>query len=439
MNRYDFMLARNAPEPMASNPADERADQAANDMTDEELAAELEGIEEAQVEEIAETLPAPLTSAEVTERELRRLEAYRGEVLADVTDAKAAKALDTKRIEVKKTRTTAARICKSQREEAIRVQREWVAVERAVTERLEVVESHLEDEIARHDAWKTEQARKAEAERQARIRARVEQVVRLGAEIEMDRVEGLTDEEWESYAANLEAIALRRREAEARAARLTEAGDECSPEEAGELTEDQYALRLQVAQQAKREREELARIQAEEKAERERKDREEREQREREEAERVAAIEAENARLRAESEAQAAELRRLREEQEERQRQADEEARRVQEEADRKAREEREAAEAEVEAQIQRVRESRQAWTADDRAAVKAWARNALDTMPSTPAISDEPTLARMRHTVDAIRTALLDLEDEMGATRGGLHRKFATDSWQYQRNAVED
>jgi hypothetical protein len=101
--------------------------------------------------EIAETLPAVLTSAQVTERELRRLETYRGELLADVTDAKAAKALDAKRIEVKKARTTAARICKEQREDAVRIQKEWIAIEKGVAERLAPVETHLETKAARHD------------------------------------------------------------------------------------------------------------------------------------------------------------------------------------------------------------------------------------------------------------------------------------------------
>ena len=73
-------------------------------------------------EEIAttETLPEVLTAAQVTTAELARLEKYRGEVLPDVTDRKAALALDEKRKEVKRIRLVAEKICDGEREEAMR-------------------------------------------------------------------------------------------------------------------------------------------------------------------------------------------------------------------------------------------------------------------------------------------------------------------------------
>ena len=77
-------------------------------------------------EEIAttETLPEVLTAAQVTTAELARLEKYRGEVLPDVTDRKAALALDEKRKEVKRIRLVAEKICDGEREEAISALRE---------------------------------------------------------------------------------------------------------------------------------------------------------------------------------------------------------------------------------------------------------------------------------------------------------------------------
>lgn len=124
-------------------------------------------------------------------------------------------------------------------------------------------------------------ARIAEAAR----RARVEALVACGAPVEMAEVEGLEDAEWDDYLAQAQATAAQKRESEDRARNLSALGDECSPEEASYLTEDQYAHRLLVAQQAQREREERARIEAEEKA-----------RREEEEAKRRAELEAEEAR-----------------------------------------------------------------------------------------------------------------------------------------------
>jgi hypothetical protein len=346
-------------------------------MTDDQLAAELEEIE---------SLPAPLTAAQVTERELRRLEGYKGAVLADPADGKAARRLDEMRREVKQVRTTAARICKGEREEAVRIQREWVAVEKAIAERLEPVEDHLRDEAGRHDAWKAEQVRKAEAERRARIESRVRLVTQMGGTLDMAQVETATDEEWEAYSVQLQTEYAARAQAQARAHRLTEVGDECSVEEAATLTEEQYAYRLTAAQQAQREREELARIQKEQ--------------------------EAENARLRKAKEEAEAEAERLCKEQEAK-------AKAEQEAKEAEAREEKRLAEESLRRNLELAAkekaEREEAARRPEKAQVAAWARVTLDTMPSTPAIQDAAILDRMRATVSGIRESLLDLERAMG------------------------
>jgi hypothetical protein len=407
-----------------------------SEPSDEQLATELQDIE---------SLPPQLTSEQITEQVLRRLEAYRGEVLADVTDAKAAQAIDKKRIEVKNARTLTTRICKKQREDAIKTQREWIAVEKGVVERLAPVEEHLEAEAFRHDAWLRAEAAKAEQARLLRIKRRIEQVVKLGAELEMEPVNTLNDEEWETYAANLEAVAQRRKEAQAKASRLTEAGDECSVEEAATLTDDQYAHRITVALKAKREREEAERIAAEEKAEKERRDAEAEAKRQEEAEARRKATEAENARMRAQAEADAEELRKLREEKAERERkereriEAEEQAERERIAAEQKAEQDKRDAEAaeekrkedekrralqeaedakreaERKAEEERIAEEerkRLEALRPEKEKIATWARNVIETMPSTPEITNEILLRHMRETVDAVRTALLDLEE---------------------------
>lgn len=413
---------------------------------------------------VAETLPAVLTAAQVTERELRRLEKYRGEILDDVTDPKAAKAIDAKRLEVKRARTTATRICKEQREEAIKVQKGWVAVERGVAERLQPIEDHLEREANRHSEWKAEQDRKAEAARILRIKTRVEQVVAVGAPLNMADVETMSEEAWTEHIDAIAAAVAVKAKAKAIADELTALGDECFAEEAEALTDEQAEHRLNVARKADSDSKEAARIKAEEEAEAKRKsdaeaqakrdeqvaqERNARERLERganrmrelallgspadmevladmtDEAYAVAVTSAtEDKRHRdtldeQERQRQAerdAELARLQQQEADRQREQaaeqeriEREARETAEKAEREAKEAREAAEAEEAAQKERDRLEA---LRPEREKIAAWARQVLDGMPSTPEITDADLLLKMRQTVVAIRDALLDLEE---------------------------
>lgn len=445
-NPDDFQEDETGEAGMAENFAEHEAD---------ELIAE---------EVVAETLPAVLTAAQVTERELRRLEKYRSEILNDVTDPKAAKAIDAKRLEVKRARTTATRICKEQREEAIKVQKGWVAVERGVAERLQPIEDHLEREANRHSEWKAEQDRKAEAARILRIKTRVEQVVAVGAPLNMADVETMSDEAWAEHIEAIAATVAFKAKAKAIADELTALSDECTAEEAEALTDEQADHRLTVARKADSDRKEGARIKAEEEVEAKRKaDAEAQAKRDEQVAQERAArerLERGANRMRelallgspADMEALAdmtneayavaittatedkrhrdtlaaqerqrqadrdAELARLQQQEADRQReQADEqkrierEARETAEKAEREAKEAREAAEAEEAAQKERDRLEA---LRPEREKIAAWARQVLDGMPSTPEITDADLLLKMRQTVIAIREALLDLEE---------------------------
>jgi hypothetical protein len=411
--------------------------------------------EAAEAVAIVETLPAVLTAAQVSERELRRLETYRGELLADVTDGKAAKNLDAKRREVKSARTTAARICKEQREEAIKIQKGWIAIEKGIADRLAPVESHLEAEAARHDAWKAEQARIAEAARLDKIRQRVEQAVAAGIPLSMADVETMDADAWDAHIAQATRSKAIRDQAEAIASELSALGDPCDIDEALALTIHQAEHRLAVARKADHDRREAERIKAEEEAEaqllaaeaeqaeRERVAAEERAARERlerganrmrelallgssEELDILADMgdeawsmalavatqdKADRDRIAAqERQAQAvkdAELARLQQEAADRERIAAEALEQA----------EREAQAAALEAariEAARLEAERIAAQRPEREKIAAWARATLDGIPAAPEIVDRDLLAMMSATATMIRDALQDIEDAM-------------------------
>jgi hypothetical protein len=236
--------------------------------------APLATVEEEKFPEVA-TLPA--VKAKTTEAlkklglalaVVEKLKSYAGLVITDPSDKKASTDADEKRREVKRYRTAWINACKEGRADANAEADAWVKASKTLAEEFEKIEDHLEKEAKRHDDWKAEQARLAEVARRERLATRSTEIAALGMQVadHIAPIEAKEADEWAEYLAVLTEKARREREARDRAARLTEIGDECSPEEAGELTEEQYTYRLQVAQQAQREREETARIKREDDA-----------------------------------------------------------------------------------------------------------------------------------------------------------------------------
>ena len=78
-----------------------------------------------------DTLPAPLTSKEITTEKIASLEQYKNLVLSDLTDKAAAKSIDEKRREVKRVRCAAEPICDAEREEAMREDAEQLKLEQS--------------------------------------------------------------------------------------------------------------------------------------------------------------------------------------------------------------------------------------------------------------------------------------------------------------------
>lgn len=375
------------------------------------------------------TLPAIKPRAEAALERLglalatvTRLLSYKDLVLADLTDKKAAKEIDNRRLEVKRARVAWEREC--------------------------------------------EDGREVEQARQAKIQSRLNAMVAAGLRPEIGPATTLEDDAWGIYLGELiEAKEAQEREdariqteinaAKAVADELTALGDTCTLEEAMGLTDEQRQHRLTTARQDDHNRREAQRIKDEEaEAERQRVAAEEKASRERlergyrrghelallgatghdvepladmtEEAYQVAletarqdkadreAQAAEERRQQDEKDAELARLRQAETERLQREREAVEQREREAEALAEQTRKDAAAAreQAEQEAEAARLEALR-----PEREKIAAWARQALDVMPSTPEITDSNLLRTMRNTVEGIRTALLDLEDLAGRT----------------------
>lgn len=381
-------------------------------------AAPLATVEEEKFPEVA-TLPA--VKAKTTEAlkklglalaVVEKLKGYAGLVITDPSDKKASADADEKRREVKRYRTAWINACKEGRADANAEADAWVKASKTLAEEFEKIEDHLEKEANRHDDWKAEQARLAEVARRERMASRSTEIATLGMQIadHIAPIETMDADEWAEHLAVLTEKARREREARDRAARLTESGDECSPEEAAELTEEQYAYRLQVAQQAQREREETARIKREDEA------------RDAETRRRFdlltnlgqpVTLEACAALLPEEfEEALGSARRRVADALALQQATTPEPVALVMAHAGPSFAIDPIALTSVDAAQATESQEIEDALAApDERALVAAWARQALDAMPSTPVVTDADLLRTMRNTVEGVRSMLLDLE----------------------------
>ena len=425
-----------------------------------------------------DTLPVQLTSKEITTEKIASLEQYKNLVLSDLTDKAAAKSIDEKRREVKRARCLAESICDAEREEAMRTNQRWLNLKGDIAKRLKAVEIHLDTQFELH---KNEMER-LERVRQEAIRAarqkRLDDAKEAEAEVTIEMIDLMPDDEWAAMLASARRERDRRRVAENISTTLTELGDECSIEEALELTAAQAEYRIDRARKDKEARDAKEAADAEEQKERERL--------ERVRLERVAmrvrelselgifasfedvskltdeeyATELQKARdLREqENEAQRQRERTQLEQQQRFQRGADrfrilsrlgenefepdqladiedetfaaiekvatdkkiardaETAKRLQEEQERReaARQAQEAAAEQKRQDDARLKRVRQESLRPQREAVAAWAQAALDAMPSTPDIDDLDILRAMRDHVERARLALLDLRERM-------------------------
>lgn len=225
------------------------ADEAETIMHGEEL-------EMFEPEEIAttETLPEVLTAAQVTTAELARLEKYRGEVLPDVTDRKAALALDEKRKEVKRIRLVAEKICDGEREEAMRTNQKWLGIKGDVCGRLKSVEKHLDDEFERHEEWKRAEAKRIEDEKRASREKRLQQAREADCAASMGDIETMDEAQWSAMIESAKAVQATRLRAAKIVSDLAALGVTASADDAAAMTDDDVAAAIKTAQDAEADR-----------------------------------------------------------------------------------------------------------------------------------------------------------------------------------------
>lgn len=434
--------------------------------------------DEPNMQDAQDSLPVQLISKEITTERIASLEQYRNLVLSDLTDKAAAKDIDAKRREVKRVRCLAESICDAEREEAMRTNQKWLGFKSDISKRLKGIENHLDGQYELHEK---EIARLEQQRRDALLAARqkrLDDAKEACAEVTIEMIDLMPDEEWDAMITSARRERDRRRIAENISTTLTELGDECSIEEAIELTAAQAEYRIDRARKDKEARDAKAAADAEEKKENERL--------ERVRLERVAMRVRELSELgifetfegvsKMTDEKYATELQKardLREQENEAQRQRErtqleqqqrfqrgtdrcktlarlgnydhhpddvadltdeafatieqeattakeerdaETAKRLQEEQERQeaARQANEAAAEQKRQDDARLERERQEALRPQREAVAAWAQAALDAMPSTPAIDDPDILDTMRQHVGNARLALLDLRDRM-------------------------
>ena len=411
---------------------------------------------------------------------VERLKGYGNLVLADVTDKRGAGDLDKKRKEVKRARVAWENACKDGRADANAIADAWVKAQRTLADDFKAVEAHLDAQVELHEAWKRDEAKRVQDALRAARQKRLDDAKDADADVTIEMIDLMPDDEWDAMIGSAIISRDARRRNKAISDRLTELGDECSIEEAAELTDDQAAFRIERATDDKRARDERARIEAEEKKELERKESERLEEvarRVRELAdlgifstfEAVSAMsddaysdELQKASDKREQEAEA---------QRERQRQQTEQqarfdrgvercrilarlgnyehqpddiadldaeafaameqmatetkakrdaetARLLKEEQDRQEaqRQAQERADEERRQEAERLERERQEALRPQREAVADWAQAALDSMPSTPKIEDPDIMDAMRRHVERARLALLDLRERMSA-----------------------
>lgn len=417
------------------------------------------------------TLPAIKTLAEAALERLglavatvQRLKSYKDLVLADLTDKKGAKDLETKRLEVKRFRTAWERECEDGREESNAISKGWTTAQKVLADPFKEVEKHLAEQVEAHEREMARIAKEAEQARQEKIQSRLNAMTAAGLPPALGPATDLTDDEWGIFLGDaIEVKEAKEREdariqaeldaAKAVADDLTALGDECSLEEAMALTDEQRTHRLTVARKADHDRNEAARLKEEEEAaERQRIADEEKASRERlergyrrgrelallgstghevepladmteeafavsletarqEKAERDARI-AEERRVQAEKDAELARLRKAEDDRLQQEREALEKREQEAKDAAAKAEADAKAAreEAEREAEAERLAALR-----PEREKIATWARATLDGMPKAPGIADLVLANQMTTTVDTIRNALLALESAMG------------------------
>ena len=148
-----------------------------------------------------------LVKENITDTVIAGLQQYRDLTILGVEDKAGYKAVDEARKQTKTLRVLAGKICKAGREDAVAIQKAWIAKEKEVTGKISEVEDDLSGKLAAIDAEKerlaAEAAAKVEADRKAaeeaeaqRVQARVDELAQYNHTAPFLTVRNLTDEDY---------------------------------------------------------------------------------------------------------------------------------------------------------------------------------------------------------------------------------------------------
>lgn len=193
-----------------------------------------------------------------------RLLSYKDLVLADLTDKKAAKEIDARRLEVKRARVAWERECEDCREESNAISKGWTTAQKVLADPFKEVEKHLAEQVEAHERELDRIAREAEQARQAKIQTRLDAMSAAGIPVDLVRATEISDEAWTEYLGKALEAKAKLDAATKVAEELTALGDECTAGEVLQLTDEQIEHRLGVARKADHDRKETARVKAEE-------------------------------------------------------------------------------------------------------------------------------------------------------------------------------
>lgn len=151
-------------------------------------------METTEVQEVS-VIETALQKANVTEAVIAKLKAdYMGLTISGLDDKIGFKNVEDARKECKGLRVLTEKICKAGREEAVKIQKDWIAKEKEVSAQISEVENYLE---AQSDAIKEEEKRVLfEAAQMAKLPIRKEKLLTIDTEIEDSELLKINDEQF---------------------------------------------------------------------------------------------------------------------------------------------------------------------------------------------------------------------------------------------------
>ena len=124
--------------------------------------------------EIIDQVSQSLAKENITEQKLSQLEKdYAALAIKPITNDEELEVARLAKADLRTTRTTADKICKAGREEAILIQRLWIDKGKSIISRVEAIEKPLDENIDAYKAIAIERQRKEEAEKKLPMRTKL--------------------------------------------------------------------------------------------------------------------------------------------------------------------------------------------------------------------------------------------------------------------------